>query len=91
MTSQVNIRELRTHTAAVWEALEEAGTLVVTNNGAPLAALVSLDPDHYEEDMAALRRARAQRALQNLQTAKKPSLSAAEIHAEIRATRQERR
>ena len=74
----------------VWEALEASGTLVVTHNGAPLAALVSLDPDHYEEDLAALRRARAQRALQTLQSAPKPALSAHEIESEIKAVRKAR-
>lgn len=90
-SSQVNVRELRTQSAAVWEALEDAGTLVVTSNGTPLAALVSLDPEHYEEDMAALRRARAQRALLTLQSSRKPALSGTEIDAEIRAVRNGRR
>ena len=90
MSTQVNVRELRTQSAAVWVALEAAGTLVVTHNGAPLAALISLDPDHVEEDMAAIRRARAQRALQTLQSSPK-NLSEPEIEAEIQAVRQARR
>lgn len=90
MPNQVNVRELRTQSAAVWEALEASGTLVVTHNGSPLAALVSLDPDHYEEDLAALRRARAQRALQTLQSAPKPALTAQEIASEIKAVRKAR-
>jgi antitoxin (DNA-binding transcriptional repressor) of toxin-antitoxin stability system len=90
MPNQVNVRELRTQSAAAWDALEASGTLVVTHNGAPLAALVSLDPDHYEEDLAARRRARAQRALQTLQLAPKPALSAHEIESEIKAVRKAR-
>lgn len=90
MTNQVNVRELRTQSAAVWEALEGAGTLVVTHNGTPLAALVSLDPDHVEEDMAAIRRARAQRALQVLQSVPK-ALAPEDIEAEIQAVRKSRK
>jgi len=90
MPNQINVRELRTQSAAVWEALEESGTLVITHNGSPLAALVSLDPEHYEEDLAALRRARAQRALQTLQSARKPALSLEEVQSEIKAARKAR-
>ena len=90
MPNQINVRELRTQSAAVWDALEASGTLVVTHNGSPLAALVSLDPEHYEEDLAALRRARAQRSLQTLQSARKPVLSAEEIQSEIEAARKAR-
>jgi antitoxin (DNA-binding transcriptional repressor) of toxin-antitoxin stability system len=90
MTNQVNVRELRTQSAAVWEALEGAGTLVVTHNGSPLAALVSLDPEHVEEDLAAIRRARAQRALQVLQSSRRAA-TPEEIEAEIQAVRKARK
>jgi antitoxin (DNA-binding transcriptional repressor) of toxin-antitoxin stability system len=90
MTNQVNVRELRTQSAAVWEALEGAGTLVVTHNGSPLAALISLDPEHVEEDLAAIRRARAQRALQVMQSNPK-ALTPEEIESEIHAVRKARR
>jgi antitoxin (DNA-binding transcriptional repressor) of toxin-antitoxin stability system len=91
MSNQVNVRELRTQTAAVWEALEDAGTLVVTHNGSPLAALVSLDPDHVEEDLAALRKARASRALQTLQSVSRAPVSTQMIEHEIQAVRKARR
>lgn len=91
MSNQVNVRELRTQSAAVWEALEDAGTLVVTHNGNPLAALVSLDPEHVEEDLAALRKARASRALQTMQSISKAPLSAHAIEHEIQAVRKARR
>jgi antitoxin (DNA-binding transcriptional repressor) of toxin-antitoxin stability system len=91
MSNQVNVRELRTQSAAVWEALEDAGTLVVTHNGNPLAALVSLDPDHVEEDLAALRKARASRALQTLQSVSMAAISAQTIEHEIQAVRKARR
>ncbi len=90
MNSQVNVRELRTQSAAVWEALEDAGTLVVTHNGSPLAALVSLDPEHVEEDLAAIRRARSQRALQILQSSRK-TFPPSEIETEIQAVRKARK
>jgi antitoxin (DNA-binding transcriptional repressor) of toxin-antitoxin stability system len=91
MNKMVNVRELRTQSAAVWEALEDAGTLLVTHNGSPLAALVSLDPDNYEEEMSALRRVRAARALQTLQSTGRSAFSDTDIDDEINSVRQARK
>lgn len=47
----VSVRELRTRSAAVWDALREEKDLVVTSNGKPIAEfLVTGNLKHFPHD-----------------------------------------
>ena len=63
----VNIRDLSTCSAAVWAALAEAKDLVVTSNGKPVAVLSAADASTLDATLEPLRRARAQRAVVDMQ------------------------
>lgn len=90
----ITVREFRTEPAKVWAKLEVEKELVVTKNGKPFAVLTATEPQRLEEDMRALRQARARRALEAMwQHAKETGLnemSLDEINAEIAAARAER-
>ena len=91
----VNVRELRTRTAAVWKELENEKDLVITSNGKPVALLSSVSEDSLEPRLAALRRARTAAAVEAAQLASLKSgrsrMSPEEIDAEIDAVRKARR
>jgi antitoxin (DNA-binding transcriptional repressor) of toxin-antitoxin stability system len=87
----VTIREFRSRPAAVWDKLDREKELVITRNGKPFAVLTRTQPQRMEEDLKALRRARAMVALQGLQEEARErgvdKLSQADIDAEIAAAR----
>ena len=91
----VSIRDLRTRSAAIWESLAEAKDLVVTSNGKPVAVLSAATPSTLDATLAALRQARAQLAVVNMQRqAREAALdqwSPDEVHAEIKEARRQRR
>lgn len=91
----VSIRDLRTRSAAIWESLAEAKDLVVTSNGKPVAVLSAATPSTLDATLAALRQARAQLAVINMQRrAQEAGLdqwSLEEINAEINEARRQRR
>ena len=63
----VSVRELRTRSAAVWDALSKEKDLVVTSNGMPIAILSATSTSTLEASLAALRQARAQLAVAAMQ------------------------
>ncbi len=91
----VSARDLRSKSAAVWQALDREGELVVTRNGKPIAIMSPTDESQFEESLRDLRQARALRAVRELQEASVESgrseMSQREIEAEITAARKERR
>lgn len=91
----VSIRDLRTRSAAIWESLAEAKDLVVTSNGKPVAILSAATPSTVDATLAALRQARSQLAVLNMQRqARKAGLdrwSLDEVNAEIDEARRQRR
>ncbi|MDE2851838.1 MAG: type II toxin-antitoxin system Phd/YefM family antitoxin [Acidobacteriota bacterium] len=91
----VSIRDLRTRSAAIWESLAEAKDLVVTSNGKPVAVLSAATPSTLDATLAALRQARAQLAVINMQRrAQEAGLdqwSLEEVNAEINEARRQRR
>ena len=91
----INVRELRSQSAAVWQKLEEEGELVLTSNGKPIAVICATSEDTLEESLAAIRQARAVAAVAAMQKESVASgrsrMSQQEINAEIRAARTERR
>ncbi len=91
----VSVRDLRIQPGRVWQRLSQAGELVITSNGKPIALLSCVDEATLEQTLTALRRARAQLAVSRLRAAAQTSgadvLSPNEIDAEIRAARQARK
>lgn len=91
----ISVRDLRSRSAEIWRELEEEHEMVVTSNGRPVAVLSSVDDEVLEETLAAIRRARAVAAVQEMQRrsveAGRERMSREEIEAEIAASRQARR
>lgn len=91
----VSVRELRTQSAAVWDALSKEKDLVVTSNGKPIAVLSATTAPTLEASLAALRQARAQLAVaamqQRAQETGSDKLALDDVNAEIEAVRRQRR
>ena len=90
----VSVRELRNNSASVWKALAYEKDLVVTSNGRPIAILSETSSEDIEASLLALRQARAQLAVAQMQrdalSAGVSKLSLDEINEEIREVRQRR-
>jgi hypothetical protein len=63
----VAVRDLRSRTAAIRKELATERDMVLTANGQPFAILASVPPDRVEENLLAIRRARALMAMDRLQ------------------------
>jgi len=63
----ITVRDLRSRTAAIRKELATERDMVVTANGRPFAILASVHPEQVEEDLLAIRSARALRALDRIQ------------------------
>ncbi len=87
----ISVRDLRLKPGEVWKLSKQEKDLIITTNGRPIAILVGITEDTLEEELDAIHRARALRALDSLQQEsvfKGPDrLSSAEIDLEIRAVR----
>ncbi len=55
----VTIREFRNNTAAIRRELQTEREIILTANGRPFAMMTRVSPDTVEEEVVALRRARA--------------------------------
>ena len=91
----VTIRDLRASTARLRKDLREDREIVLTANGRPFAVMTPVEPDTVEEELVAIRRARAQAALGRIRAKAKARgldrLSMREIDAIIAKARRERR
>ena len=91
----VTVRDLRSRSAEIWRKLRGEKEMVITHGGKPIAILASVPEGGLEESLAAIRRARATRAVATLQlrsTARAADrLGREEIDAEIASTRKARR
>jgi antitoxin (DNA-binding transcriptional repressor) of toxin-antitoxin stability system len=91
----LTVRDLRGNSARVWRELPEEKEMVVTSNGRPVAILTAVDEGTVEESLAAWRRARATRAVADIQRQSvrrgTDGLAMDEIDAEIKKARQARR
>ncbi len=63
----VNVRELRINTGQTWEKLEREKELVITCNGKPIALMTDISGKNLEVILAAVRRARGEWALREIQ------------------------
>ena len=90
----LSTRELRNRPGYVRELAQE-DELVLTVNGKPIAILVGVDNDDFEETALVVRQVKAQRALSRMrsQAARHglEGLSSSAIDAEIRAVRSRRK
>ena len=90
----LSTRDLRNRPGYVRELARE-DDLVLTANGKPIAILVGVEDDEFEETARAIRQAKAQRALSRMrrQAARRglDRLSSRTINAEIRAVRSKRK
>lgn len=59
----LSIREFRGNTAAVRKELDTEREIVLTANGKPFAMLTPVEPDSVEEEVLAIRQARARLAI----------------------------
>ncbi len=91
----VSIRELRSSTARLRKDLQKDREIVVTANGRPFALMTPVGPDSVEQELLAIRRARAQAALSRSRAKAKADgldrTSAPEINAVIAKARRGRR
>ena len=89
------VQDLRANSAKVWKKLAEDGEIVITSNGTPVALMIPATGESLEKEIKAVKRARAELALQQLQktAAKKglDTLSGEEIEREITAVRSKKR
>jgi antitoxin (DNA-binding transcriptional repressor) of toxin-antitoxin stability system len=91
----VSIRDLRSQTAGLRKSLSADGEIVVTANGRPFAVMTPVQPDRVEEEILAIRQARARSAVSRIRAAAKARgldrLTPARIDALVAATRREHR
>ncbi|OGB89473.1 MAG: prevent-host-death protein [candidate division NC10 bacterium RIFCSPLOWO2_12_FULL_66_18] len=90
----VSVRDFRLKPGQLWERLGREGELIVTSNGRPIALLIPVNEDNFEQTVAAVRRSRVLMALEGMQRASLAAgtdrMSDAEIEAEIKAARRSR-
>lgn len=91
----VSVRDLRNNIARLRQDLATEHQVVVTANGQPFAVMTPVDPAHVEEELLAIRRARARTALSRTRARAKAAgldrLTTAQIDAVVASARRERR
>lgn len=91
----VSTEELGFTPKNIWQATDNDQEIVITTNGRPVAILTGVDESTFEQEIEAIRRARALRALDQIhkESVEKGThlLSEEEIQAEIDAVRKEKR
>jgi antitoxin (DNA-binding transcriptional repressor) of toxin-antitoxin stability system len=90
----VSVRDLRTGGRRVWKQLEREKELVITSNGRPIAIVTGANERNFEKILRDLRRARALRAVEEMQSSSVRAgldrMADEEIESEIKATRKAR-
>ena len=91
----ITVKDLRSNTAQLRRDLQAEREVVVTANGRPFAVMTRVDPDGVEEEILAIRRARARAALSRIRAKAKADgldrLTLNEINAIIAKARRGRR
>jgi len=91
----VSVRDLRSKGRQIWKALETEKELVITSNGRPIAILTGVNAKNFEHVLRDLRRARALRAVEEMQRASVrgglDKMAREDIDKEIREVRRARR
>jgi len=90
----VTVRDLRTTPAKIWKSLSEEQELILTNNGKPIALITPLGENDLEQTLSAVRTARAQTAVRQMQISslqeRLSGMKIEEIDAEISDSRKSR-
>ena len=91
----VTVRELRSKTATLRKDLDQDREIVLTANGRPFAVVSRIEPDSLEEELQAIRRARANVAVERLRAQAQAKglnrLTMDDIDAMVAETRRQRR
>lgn len=90
----ISMRDLRLKSGEMWKSLKSEGDLIITRNGKPVAVLSDVDEEDLEMQLKALRRSRAELAVNAIQQRSRvkglDSITPEEIEAEIKAARGKR-
>lgn len=90
----LSTRDLRNRPGFVRDLAREED-IVLTANGKPIALLLGVEDDDFEETAQVIRQARAQRALSRMRRQAESQglsrMSLSEINAEVRAVRSKRK
>ena len=90
----ISVRDFRTSSANIWKTLPKEQEMVITNNGKPVALLMPVSDVSLEENLSAIRRARAISAVKLIQQQsvknKTDKMTLREIDNEIMQARKER-
>ena len=91
----ITIRDLRGNTARLRKDLQAEREVVITANGRPFAVMTRVEPDKLEDEIVAIRRARARAALSRIRAKSRAEgldrLTTEQINVIIAETRRERR
>lgn len=91
----IGIRDFRNKSSKIWDELRKEREIVITSNGKPIALLSATTEENLEENLAAIRQAKAVAAVNAIQRKSvemgTDKLSLEEINAEIKAVRGKRR
>jgi hypothetical protein len=87
----VTLKEFQAEPEKVWRKLTKSREIVVTRNGKPFALLTETSPAKLEDELRALRRARAEVGVASMRTRAAArglnKMTTKEIDAKIRAAR----
>ena len=90
----VSIRDMRLKPGNVWKMAKKDKELILTSNGRPVAILTGVNEETLEEELQAIRRARALQALESIHRASEmkglSTISDNEVQSEIDAVRKGR-
>jgi antitoxin (DNA-binding transcriptional repressor) of toxin-antitoxin stability system len=91
----ITIRDLRNNTAAIRKDLTSEREIVLMANGRPFAVMTGVEPETLEEELLAIRRARACLAVERIRTKAKAAgldrMNMDEVDAVIAEARRQRR
>ena len=91
----ITVRDFRTSSAAIWKRLPKEKEMVITHNGKPIALLTPLNDRNLEENLSAIRRAKAIEAVRQIQQQSiengTDKMTLKEINHEINMARKERK
>ena len=91
----MSVREFRQSTAKVWQALDEDGEIVLTNNGQPRALIVPVSDETFDEVLDGVRSAHLGITIRQMQEASVAAgtdkMTMEEIDAIIAEVRRENR
>ena len=86
-----SIRDLRTDSKKMWEALSSGDEIVITNNGKPSALMIDIPEGRFDEVVQVVRQAKAMIAINSMRrkASKAGFMSDEEIDSLIKEVRDE--